>query len=513
MKNIIPILALFFVFGFYPSTSSGQNIKQPIPSQIVLIFKNAPDNRCFIGVNGLKEIKSDYQISYTDDHLIRRGFNFKKITMYDTLVIKAHRNFIELSHIYKGLSSMEYLIKNGDTVLFTYLGNKPWAQVLNRKVLSSEINYDYLVNERIRHDDYSAMTKYSHLSQFTKNPPPSFKEQFAIEKVQFEKESKVELAKTNYFLDSMRKANAISETYYNYQKLNFKYGLQSLAFYNKWNFSQSLLKNNRFQDIPFPKLTRENDTLLFYSYYRGRITEEYFTLCSKAKKIGTPYKNTIDYRTVFDSICKKKNLFVKVKNDFLLQTMEGMIRANSEQLEPFFPNSDIEKYTKKFRKEVKDTALLSYFEQKYRIDPPTSNELELQDIMGNNKTFKEILNSHKGKVVYVDFWASWCGACRANMPDSKKLDAEFGPKGVVFIYISSDVKLDNWKNSIQKMGLNENNYVQRNQNYSQMLEELTINTIPRYLLYNKQGKLVHKDAPRPVATAEIIKLFNQYLSE
>ncbi len=505
MKKIIPILVLFFVFGFYPSTSSGQESKQSLPGQIVLIFKNAPDNRYYVGAAGINERKSDYQVSYVDDHLIRRGFNFISATMYDTLVIKTHRNFVELFHVYKGLSGMGYLFKNGDSVLFTYRENKPWAQVLNRKVLASEINYDYFVNERVRNDDYPAMTKYTHLLQFTTPPPPSFKEQYAREKVQFEKESKEELAKTNCFLDSMRKVNAISASFYNYQKTNFIYTLQSLVFYNKWNFSQSLLKNNRFQDIPFPKLTRENDTLLFYSYYRGRINEEYFTLSSKAKKIGNPHSRTIDYREVFDSICKKKNLYVKVKNDFLLQTLEQLVQ--------FFPASDIEKYTKKFKAEVKDTALLSYFEQKHRIDPQTSNDLELQDVMGNNKTFKEILNSHKGKVVYIDFWASWCGACRANMPYAKKLEAEFGPKGVVFIYITKDENLDEWKKSIQKIGLNENNYVIRNSKSSKMLEELWIVPIPRYLLYNKQGKLVHKDAPRPMETVEISKLFNKYLSE
>ena len=448
-----------------------------------------------------------------DDHLISRGFNFTSATRYDTLVIKTHRNFVELRHTYKGLSGMEYLFKNGDSVLFTYQGNIPWAQVLNRKVLASEINYDYLVNERVLHYDYPATTKYTHQNYFTKTPPPSFEVQFARMKVQYEKESKEELAKINYFLDSLRRANAISETYYNYQKINFKYGLQSLAFYNKWNFSQALLKNNRYQDMPFPKLTRENDTLLFYNYYRGRIDEEYFTLCSKVKKIGKPHSRTIDYRSVFDSICKRKNLYFKVKNDFLLQTMEEMIQANSKQLVPFFPASDIEKYTNKFRDVVKDTALLSYFEQKYRIDPQTSNELDLQDILGNNTTFKEILNSHKGKVVYVDFWASWCGACLLNMPDSKKLEAEYGPKGVVFIYLSMDQNLIDWKKGIQKIGLKENNYDIRNSKSSKMLQELWIEAIPRYLLFNKQGNLVHKDAPRPMETVEIKRLFNQHLLE
>jgi len=512
MKNNTLIFVLLLTFGLFDLSSVGQNIKQPASGQIVLIFKNAPDNRFILGATGLRFKTVDYQVTYFDDHLISRGFNFTSATRSDTLIIKTHRNFVELRHTFRGLSGIEYLFKNGDSVLFTYQGSIPWARVLNRKVLESEINYDYFVNERVRNYDYPAMIKYSHQNYFTKTPPPSFEVQFARMKVQFEKESKEELAKTNYFLDSMRRANAISEAYYYYQKINFKYALQSLAFYNKWNFSQSLLKNIRFQDTPFPTLTRENDTLLFYNYYRGRIDEEYFTLCSKAKKIGTPHYNTIDYRTIFDSICKRKNLYVKVKNEFLLQTMEGMICANSKG-ELFFPAGDIEKYTKKFKAEVKDTAILSYFYQKYRLDPPTSNDLELQDVLGNNTTFKEILNSHKGKVVYVDFWASTCGACRANMPDSKKLEAEFGSKGVVFIYLSSDKNLDDWKKSIQDIGLKENNYVERNPKSSKMLEELSVEFIPRYLLFNKQGKLVHKDAPRPMQTAEISKLFNQYLLE
>jgi thiol-disulfide isomerase/thioredoxin len=511
-KNTL-IFILLLTFGLVDSSSVGQNIKQPASGQIVLIFKNAPDNRFILGATGLRFKEADYQVTYFDDHLIRRGFNFTSTTRSDTLIIKTDRNFVELRHTFRGITGMDYLFKNGDSVLFTYQGSIPWARVLNRKVQDSEINYDYLMNERVRNYDYPATTKYAHQNFFTKTPPPSYAVQFARMEIQYEKESKEELAKINNFLDSMRRANAISASYYNYQKLNFKYGLQSLAFYNKWNFSQALLKNNRYQDMPFPKLTRENDTLLFYGYYRGRINEEYFTLCSKVKKIIATNRKTIDYRAVFDSICKRKNLYVKVKNDYLLQTIEGMIQANGTQLVPFFSAGDIEKYTNRFKAEVKDTAILSYFYQKYRLDPPTSNDLELQDVMGNNTTFKEILNSNKGKVVYVDFWASWCGACRANMPDSKKLEAEFGPKGVVFIYLSSDENPADWKKAIQEIGLKENNYVQRNPKLSRMKLELSIDYIPRYLLFNKQGKLVHKDAPRPMQTDEISKLFNQYLLE
>ena len=119
----------------------------------------------------------------------------------------------------------------------------------------------------------------------------------------------------------------------------------------------------------------------------------------------------------------------------------------------------------------------------------------------------------KGKVVYVDFWASWCGPCRQMMPFSKELHKRFTPKqlkSVVFLYISIDKTEDLWKNAIKQVGLEEmkNGLVPGDWN-SEIVKYFQINSIPRYMLIDKKGNIVDINAKRPSDEAvydDILKL-------
>jgi thiol-disulfide isomerase/thioredoxin len=105
----------------------------------------------------------------------------------------------------------------------------------------------------------------------------------------------------------------------------------------------------------------------------------------------------------------------------------------------------------------------------------------------------------KGKVVVVDFWATWCGPCIAEMPRMKKLYAEYKDKGVEFISISLDKpKEDGGLNALKEyVARNEMTWPQYYQgNYwdSEFSRSWGVNSIPRVFLIDQDGRLASTNA-------------------
>ena len=76
-------------------------------------------------------------------------------------------------------------------------------------------------------------------------------------------------------------------------------------------------------------------------------------------------------------------------------------------------------------------------------------DFTLPDVNGNPVTMSEV----KGKIKIIDFWASWCGPCRLNNPELKKIYEEFHAKGLVIIGVSLDDEKEDWEMAIEDDGL------------------------------------------------------------
>ncbi len=111
--------------------------------------------------------------------------------------------------------------------------------------------------------------------------------------------------------------------------------------------------------------------------------------------------------------------------------------------------------------------------------------------------FEDLKNRFKGKVVYLDFWATWCGPCRREFPFSIDLDSEFENKNVAFVYVCLDSEIEKWEKAIIDLKLNKNQYLLNQAESKVIRENFQIHGLPTYFLINKNGEISDKNALRP----------------
>ncbi|MEE9348836.1 MAG: TlpA disulfide reductase family protein [Flavobacteriaceae bacterium] len=122
------------------------------------------------------------------------------------------------------------------------------------------------------------------------------------------------------------------------------------------------------------------------------------------------------------------------------------------------------------------------------------------DFVFKDQNDKEVsFSSLKGKVVYIDMWAMWCAPCKAEIPALKQLEKGFHGKDIEFVSISLDKpkEQEKWKKFVADKKLGGIQLFADNAFKSEIATNYKINSIPRFMLFDKEGNILNSHATRP----------------
>ena len=153
--------------------------------------------------------------------------------------------------------------------------------------------------------------------------------------------------------------------------------------------------------------------------------------------------------------------------------------------------ANIKNYFKADKDEIAD-ILLKKNEEIVRV-LESNKDLKVNETPAviKEKLMDTIITKYKGKIVLVDFWATWCGPCVNAFKEMKPLKKELKEKNVVFVYITNNSSpKERWEGQIKQIG-GEHYYLSRDE-MSYLQENLNFSEIPTYLIYDTNGVLKNK---------------------
>jgi thiol-disulfide isomerase/thioredoxin len=219
-------------------------------------------------------------------------------------------------------------------------------------------------------------------------------------------------------------------------------------------------------------IDRHNENLLLYTFvnenYNGRIREYFLTFLF--------------------------NKLIKLKTDESDKIVEKIFAGSNQFSDQELKNHILKKY-------VLNANINQHL-------PDSILNIELSDSKGKKTELGKVINSLRGKYILIDNWASWCGPCLQEIYKSKEIvkTGVLNKDSIEILYLSQDESRLKWKRAVSKnKNLMRNSYLFVGFPNAFSLY-FNISSIPRYILLNKEGKLISLDAPRVSEYPDLLKL-------
>ncbi|MBT1689310.1 TlpA family protein disulfide reductase [Dawidia soli] len=143
---------------------------------------------------------------------------------------------------------------------------------------------------------------------------------------------------------------------------------------------------------------------------------------------------------------------------------------------------------------LREPLLSKYQEKKKELDRGT--HIVIDPLRSGVSFVDSVLQHNKGKVIYIDFWATWCGPCRQEFPYAKKMEEAF-PDGVVFLYLCLESNKDAYRNLMQKYAHGGIHRFLDGDQSNMVRQKYDIKGLPHYMLIDKEGAFVPNSDIRP----------------
>ncbi|MDD4636631.1 MAG: TlpA disulfide reductase family protein [Bacteroidales bacterium] len=294
-----------------------------------------------------------------------------------------------------------------------------------------------------------------------------------------------------------------------------------LANYAKYNIAQDLMQfqyksyRNTTEKLPDEYMDYVRDTMLANPVAPITLNSDFFIFMRdfmwyfKNQKVSLSLSadeviNAVTSDKIIHDYYLASELYKTLDNERKPLENELFNKMISRIKTPLFRDKILA--TQKFYTELPGKSL-EYTESLKNTD-------HLKEAKDADALWKELISPYKGKIIYADFWGTWCGPCKMQMKYVADIKKQFIGKDVIFMYFANNSPEEGWKNVIKSYSLTGENIVQYrlpDQQQSMLERRFGVNSYPTYLLIDRDGNVVDTNPPRPSQQEQTVDYLNSWL--
>lgn len=320
--------------------------------------------------------------------------------------------------------------------------------------------------------------------------------------------------------------NMLKGTAENFQT---SYGSYTARFHELFNTYNAEASNPNFVALERANLAYELNALKavfpqYFSYYNPgqelNLPDDYYAFTDEMNLDNPDHLNLSSYKNFLNQYIAGQANNLMTSNPDLLQEDASELKAKFQVIKKIVSNPSVQSFLmygalndnirykgingmegpiSDFNKIATDQNMKNNINGQFNQWAPLAKGKPAPGWTYRDISGKEVsLNDFKGKYVYVDVWATWCGPCKREIPALEELQHQYqGSDKLVFTSVSIDKDKKAWERMVKDKSMKGVQLIADSDWSSSITRDYRITGIPRFLLIGPDGNIVNVNAPRP----------------